>query len=126
MNHCEGSLPSQLCSMTALTSLTIWNSDVASTNPFVTCTLSCLSSKMGGMPRSLTECASTTTVLGLCGIVAATNITAISGYSMWQCTSSGAVATQPCGSTQWTGLLCNGAGDVVAISLRSLGIAGNY
>lgn len=129
----SGTLPSQLCTLTQLNTVFIWdNGGSLSTNPHITCTLSCLSSKNGmvnNIPAGLTECSSssgtpTATDIGLCAFIAATNIASISVYSAWQCTSAGTVSTQPCtASAVWSGLTCQGS-QVVALSITGHSVTG--
>ena len=60
---------------------------------------------------------------GLCGLIAATNIHSVSGYSQWACTTGGYTATTPCLSPVWPRLTCSGM-NVVSINLGSLGVTG--
>ena len=60
---------------------------------------------------------------GFCGIIAATNIQAITGYSQWSCTTAGVTSTTPCNSPVWPGLTCSG-GNPVSISFVNIGLAG--
>ena len=57
---------------------------------------------------------------GLCGLIAATNIGAV--YSEWACSSTGAVATDPCDPV-WSGLTCT-SGEPVQLSVTSRKLAG--
>lgn len=129
-----GMLPSQLCTMAQVTTVMIWNTGGgSSTNPHITCTRSCLSSKngmSGNVPAGLAECSSTSgtptaTDIGLCAFIAATNIAFISGYSAWQCTSAGTVSSQPCtaSSSVWSGVTCQGV-IVTGLSITSLSMTG--
>ena len=63
----------------------------------------------------------------LCGLIAATNIHLVSGYSQWSCTTAGFTSTNPCSqySGVWLGLSCNGM-NVVSINLYGLGISGVF
>ena len=61
--------------------------------------------------------------IGLCGLIAATNIQTISGYSQWSCTTGGYTSTAPCTSPVWAGISCNGI-DVVSISIGGVGVTG--
>lgn len=123
----SGILPSQLCTMTQLTSLYIWYAGGSSTNPHITCTRSCLSTKTGMSyaPAGMSQCP-TAMDIGLCAFIAATNIASISGYSAWQCTAAHTVVTLPCdgGTTVWTGVSCSSTGDVMGIALNAVGISG--
>ena len=58
----------------------------------------------------------------MCGIIAATNIQSISAYSQWSCTTAGVTTTSAC--LPWSGVTCN-AGNVVSISIPSIGLTGN-
>lgn len=85
------------------------------------------SNDQSSQKRLLTTSISSSTQSGLCGFIAATNIANASGYSAWQCSSTGVVATQPCnGSTPvWTGIKsCSTAGDVTGLSFPHSYITG--
>lgn len=128
-----GIIPQSFCLMTHLTALYFWYTGGSTNNPYITCTLSCLSSKTGMSytPVGLPQCPSTAvpaaTQTALCDIVAATNISSISGYSAWQCTAAHSVVTQPCngGTAVWTGISgCSSSGDVTSIDLHGIGLSG--
>lgn len=128
----SGSLPSQFCGISTLTALNIWYN--GGPNAAITCTRSCLSTKMGSYsaPASLPECPATTISLstqrGLCAFIAATNVASVSGYSSWACDVYGQVTTQPCngGTAVWPGITgCSSNGDVTALSINSKSIAGS-
>lgn len=134
IHSAEGILPSQLCGMTSLSSLSIWNSSGSSTNPAITCTRSCLSSLTGmSFMSSLPECPmtaiSTGTQRGLCALIASTNVASLSEYSSWACNAFGQVSTQPCngGSNVWPAMDCNDTtGDVSAIYVTGVGLTGRH
>ena len=56
----------------------------------------------------------------LCGFIASTNI--VSFWGEWSCTPSGYTSTSPC---SWNDLICDGGGNVVAITIGTLGVSGN-
>jgi len=64
---------------------------------------------------------------GLCSFIAATSIgNASSQHSMWQCNEDGTAATNPCGFPDpWTGCTCDGAGNVVGISITATKMTGS-
>ena len=72
-------------------------------NPGLTCSPSCLKSTSGVKIPS-TKCPSYQDA-GLCGLLASINVQPVSGYSMWNCTTLGATATNPC-SPLWNGVGC--------------------
>ena len=59
---------------------------------------------------------------GLCGIIAATNIQSVPGYSQWSCTSDGITAFDPC-ITLWPAASCNGY-NVTSLSFYNIGFSG--
>ena len=62
---------------------------------------------------------------GLCGLIAATNINGVTGYSQWACSSAGYTSSTPCLSPMWPGVTCNGV-NVVSIILENVGLSGNF
>ena len=58
----------------------------------------------------------------LCGLIAATNIHSLPGYSQWSCSTAGYTSTNPC---TWPGLTCNGM-NVVSINLNNIGLNGAF
>lgn len=75
--------------------------------------------------RRRTTVISDSTQTALCTLIGATTVS--SSITSWQCTTSGTVVTQPCngGTAVWTGITCNGYGEVTAISLASRAISGS-
>lgn len=128
--QCSGTVPSSFCALTNLGTLGIWASGRSSTNPAITCTRSCLSSKINmNYMSSLPMCPATTISLdtqrGICAFIAATNIASI--YSTWACDVYGQVITQPCtgGTITWLGIKgCSSNGDVTAINLSGKLLSG--
>lgn len=129
----SGFLPIQLCSMSLMSVLYIWNDGGLSANPYIFCTLSCLSMKSGMSfaPLGLSQCpstpaAQTPTDIGLCAIVAATNIAVTADHSMWHCTSAGIVSTPPCNgaTSMWVGVQCDIFSTVRGLNLDLAGLAG--
>lgn len=115
-----GTVPLEFCSMSKLSALSLWTSANSTGNSAITCTRPCLSARgIGWMPPALPQCP-TSTEIGLCGLIAATNIATV--YPQWQCRSNGTTITSPC-STNWPGVQCNvntTAGYVVNITLPAL------
>ena len=95
-------------------------------NPGVLCSPMCLSSIPSG---SNIDVSAAVCVFaqdnGLCGLIAATNIESISGYSQWSCSTAGYTTTTPCLSPVWPGLGCVGI-NVVSISVNNVGLTGNF
>ena len=63
---------------------------------------------------------------GLCGFIAATDITSKSGYEAWSCNVSGLPSSDPCnanGSSIWDGLVCNGT-QVISLVLTTASVSG--
>ena len=56
----------------------------------------------------------------LCGLIAATNIQLVSGYSQWSCSTAGYTSTNPC---TWPGLSCNGM-NVDSVYINNIGLSG--
>ena len=113
-----GKLPFGLCLMSGLQQLFVNNGG----NSGITCAPMCLSS----VPSYSTNVFVPSTLcvypqdIGLCGLIAATNIAACTGWQMWQCTTTGISISNPC---SWNGLICN-AGSVVYLSIGSAGAVG--
>ena len=59
--------------------------------------------------------------VGMCAIVAATNVATKTDYTEWACSVSSITSTSPC---LWTGVYCNSDDEVQQINLKSLGITG--
>ena len=114
-----GAIPNTICQIISLTALYITYSG---TNPGVTCAPLCLSSvTTHAVPSAI--CPSNQDI-GLCGLIAATNIQSISGYSQWSCTTGGYTSTSPCTSPMWPGVSCVGS-NVVSMNIGSLGVTGS-
>ena len=95
----------------------------SNTNPGITCAPLCVSSVSSRYVPS-TKCPSKQDQ-GLCGLIAATNIQTISGYSQWSCTAIGAPLTPPCTSSPvWNGLACAG-NNAISLSVSNVGLTGN-
>ena len=62
---------------------------------------------------------------GVCGLIAATNINIISGYSQWSCSTLGDTQSNPCASPIWSGVTCSG-NNVVSINLYNVGLSGSW
>ena len=115
-----GAIPNTICQLSSITGLYITFSN---TNPGITCAPLCVSSVTTHyVPSSI--CPSNQDI-GLCGIIAATNIQSISGYSQWSCTTGGYTSTSPCLSLVWAGLVCSGS-NVVSVDVNSIGLTGKY
>ena len=113
-----GTIPNSVCLVTHLTSLQFTNNG---TNPKVTCAPLCVSSVSSRtVPSSVCVYAQD---VGLCGLISATNIHSISGYSQWSCSTGGYTTSTPCLSPVWPGLSCAGI-NVVSVNLNSLGVTG--
>ena len=118
-NEFTGSVPSALCSVTGLVYWDIEN------NPYIDCYADCLSTVPNlnanppyscsnitsiptatptATPTAAPTTAATSTDIGLCGFIAATNIESI--FSQWSCDSSGVTTTDPCDPT-WDGIACS-------------------
>ena len=61
---------------------------------------------------------------GLCGLVAATNIQSIAGYSQWSCSTSGYTSSTPCLSPVWPGITCTGSNVINSINIGGCGLSG--
>ena len=115
-----GIIPYGICNMPTLQVVYVTNGP---SNPGITCAPACVSSVPStAVPTALCSYPSNQES-GLCGLVAATNINTLSGYSMWACTASGYAASTPCNSPVWNGIGCIG-GNVVYISVSSVGLTG--
>ena len=119
MLFCKGAIPDSLCLVSALNSLFLTNGG----NSGLTCSPACLSSITSGN----VDAPSTVCVYpqdnGLCGLIAATNIHAKTGYSQWSCTTAGYTSSAPCLSPVWPGVSCVGI-NVVSISIINFALAG--
>jgi len=67
-------------------------------------------------------CAPSAQDIGMCGIIAATNIASKSGYDEWACGTFGITTNDPCAGP-WTGVTCT-AGVVDNMNLGIKGISG--
>ena len=114
-----GAIPNTICQLPSLTYLSLTNTN---TNPGITCAPLCLSSVTTRYVPS-TICVYPQDQ-GLCGLIAATNIQSISGYSQWSCTTGGYTSTSPCTSPMWPGVSCVGS-NVVSMNIGSLGVTGS-
>ena len=96
--------------------LSLFDAD-SSGNAGITCTPLCLSSvATRNLPTATCVYPQDS---GLCGMIAASNIQSVSGYSQWSCASGGYTSTNPCSSPVWPGLGCSG-GIVVSLSVFNL------
>ena len=117
-----GAIPNAICQIISLTVIYITS---GGSNPGITCAPLCLSSVTGSnlfVPSTI--CPQDQDV-GLCGLVAATNVQSKSGYSQWSCTTGGYTSTSPCASPVWPGIVCSG-NIVIWLNLYSLGLIGNH
>ena len=118
MNVYVGSVPYSICQLTSLTALPI---NYGGSNPGIPCAPLCVSSvSLQYLPSTICVYPQDT---GLCGLIAATSIQSISGYSQWSCTTGGATSTVPCLSPVWPGVTCSGM-NVVSINIASIGLTG--
>ena len=99
----------------------------ASTNTGITCAPACLSSiTSGNVYVPSTVCPMPTNQdNALCGLIAATNIQTISGYSQWSCTTLGISSVAACTAPIWAGVACSGS-NVVSITAANIGLSGSY
>ena len=74
------------------------------------------------LPSMPLVAAQTNQEIGVCGIVAATDIASKSGYNEWSCTSGGIPLTDPC-TGPWTGVTC-ASGVVDNVNLNMKGLSG--
>ena len=82
-------------------------------NAGLVCAGSCFSTvPVRSLPN--TVCVNSLQDVGICSLIASTNVHVTQNYSMWSCTTSGATLTDPC-STSWSGIGCSG-GSVVSIT----------
>ena len=107
-------MPSELCDIGTLTYFVFQN------NAGITCYADCLSS-VTTLQTSGTVCPPSAQDIGICGIIAATDIASIANYDEWACGTSGFTTTDPCAGP-WTGVTC-ASGVVDQISL-TVGLAG--
>ena len=89
-------------------------------NVGITCAPLCVSSVAAVVPSNICVYPQDN---GLCGLIAATNIQSISGYSQWSCTTAGYTSSTPCLSPVWPGLSCVGV-NVVSVTVNSVGLTG--
>ena len=61
--------------------------------------------------------------IGICGLIAATNIQSIAGYSQWSCTTLGHTSSNPCSAPVWPGMTC---GAYATLSLGGIRLSGSY
>ena len=113
-----GAIPNTFCQLHSLSYLYITNNGL---NSGITCAPLCVSSVANHVVRS-TVCVYPQDI-GLCGLIAATNIQSISGYSQWSCTTGGFTSTTPCLSPVWPGVTCSGT-VVVGINFDLVGLTG--
>ena len=117
MNICfVGTIPSAICSVSGL-------KDFLLSGNLFTCSPLCVSS----VPtRNVPNNVCTPNQDGaLCGLIAATNIHSIAGYSQWNCSVYGFTYTNPCTSPLWPGITCNVNNSVASIDVDSLNIIGS-
>ena len=107
-------MPSELCDIGTLTNFQF------NSNAGITCYAGCLSS-VTTLTTSGTVCPSAQNI-GICGIIAATDIASKSGYNEWACDTSGYTSTDPCAGP-WTGVTCT-SGVVDYVDLHDKGISG--
>ena len=103
--------------MSVLNNLAVTNSG---SNPGITCVPACTSSLTSGEKSVPSTLCPTVHETALCGIVAATLINTIIGFSMWSCTTLGYASSSIC---SWNGVICIGS-NVVSISLDNIGLSG--
>ena len=108
-----GAIPYEICQMSSLYNLEIANSG----NTGLTCTPVCVSSILGTLECPSTYCP-TEEDNGLCALIAATNVASL--IAGWGC-SGGYTSSPPC---SWWNLICDGGGNVVAITFGTLGVSG--
>jgi hypothetical protein len=103
-----GSIPVELCSASSLTALTFRMS------PNIACYPSCLNSTVIELKVDSVPTCPDARDIGICGLVAATNVMTLA-LSQWTgCDSIGKPVTDPC---QWAGIECSASSEVVAITL---------
>ena len=104
-----------------LTHLTLFTVANSSSNPGITCGPLCVSSVTIRVVPS-TICVYPQD-MGLCGIVAATNIQSngIQGYGNWSCNTGGVTTSTPCVAPVWPGITCTG---IYVVSLSFAGVTG--
>ena len=117
-NKLTGSIPSQLCSISALQFL-----DMTSSGPMnLTCSNWCLTTVTTRYIPSI--CLPGFQDAAVCGLTAALDITSDASYTMWQCNALGFALTNPC-TGPWTGFACSG-GYVASITLPASSLRGWY
>ena len=98
-----GSIPNSICLLSYLKYFYVTNSG---SNSGLICAPYCLTSVTNRtVPSNVCVYPQDN---GLCGLIAATNIQSISGYSQWSCTTGGYTTTSPCTLYVWAGLVCSG------------------
>ena len=109
-------IPNNLCQNTNLLSVAF----TISAHSGLTCAPLCLSSISSNAPYIPSTVCVYPQDNALCGLIAATNIQSVSGYSQWSCSTAGYTSTNPC---TWPGLSCNGM-NVVSIYINNIGLSG--
>ena len=94
-------------------------------NPGIICAPQCVSSIISANLNVPSTICPTNQDIGMCSLVAATNIHSISGYSQWSCTTGGYTSTAPCTSPVWSRVLCSG-NVVTSINVYNLGLTGLF
>ena len=117
LHYCTGVVPNSICLLTKLGTL-----EVTGGNPGVTCAPYCVTSVATRyLPAPI--CVYPQDV-GLCGLIAATDVSSISGYSKWSCTTGGFTSTTPClTGLVWPGLSCVGL-NIVALNVTTKAMTG--
>ena len=112
-----GVIPDSICQLGSLNTFQVTSGG----NTGITCAPACVSSiPIHSTPSTVCP---TNQEISLCGLIAATNIQSITGYSQWSCTTFGHTSTVPCNSPVWPGLICSG-GNPISMSVNGLGISG--
>ena len=118
-----GVIPSSVCSLTKLSLIQV---NSGSSNPLLTCVPSCISTVA---TAQVPPYCPTNQDIGLCGLIAATNIHSLSGHSLWNCTTLGTTVTNPCSPQLWLGIQCANSGSinntVISITFSSSKLIGN-
>ena len=118
VNWYLGTIPDYICQLTNLQSLYLTTNG---SNAGLTCAPLCVSTVLTHhVPSNICVYPQDN---GLCGLIAATNIHNISGYSQWSCSTAGYTSSTPCLFPVWNGLTCSGI-DVISISLTHLKLSG--
>ena len=114
-----GAIPDTFCQLTSLDSFLLTS---GAGNAGITCAPTCVSLVVTRVLPS-TTCPSNQDI-GLCGMMTATNIQSITGYSQWSCTTAGITSTTPCASPVWNGLACTGS-SIISVTVGNIGLTGN-